>query len=121
MEFRKIPSSRLSRTFFEGLTDEPAAATCLPTIRLCLATALSWCKTKTIFAFYFLKSSPRPLFADFCLFNRTNSCEKCPCSIRRQDSNSQPLDCESSPLTTRPGLSPFARIALLSHSRLTSL
>ena len=29
--------------------------------------------------------------------------KKCPSSIRRQDSNSQPSDYESPPLTTRPG------------------
>ena len=30
--------------------------------------------------------------------------KKCPSSIRRWDSNSQPCDYESPPLTTRPGL-----------------
>ena len=30
--------------------------------------------------------------------------KKCPSSIRRQDSNSQPSDYQSPPLTTRPGL-----------------
>ena len=38
----------------------------------------------------------------------TNECEKCPSSIRRWDSNSQPSsDYEFPPLTTRPGLSPY--------------
>ena len=38
----------------------------------------------------------------------TNQCEKmsCPSSIRRQDSNPGPLERESPPITTRPGLSP---------------
>ena len=34
----------------------------------------------------------------------TNKCEKCPSSIRCRDSNSQPSDYESPPLTTRPPL-----------------
>ena len=37
----------------------------------------------------------------------TNKCEKCPSSIRCRDSNSQPSDYKSSPLTTRPGLPPY--------------
>ena len=35
----------------------------------------------------------------------TNQCEKCPSSIRRWDSNPRPLERESPPITTRPGLS----------------
>ena len=36
----------------------------------------------------------------------TNQCEKmsCPSSIRRWDSNPRPLERESAPITTRPGL-----------------
>ena len=34
----------------------------------------------------------------------TNICEKCPSSIRCRDSNSQPLEQQSPPITTRPGL-----------------
>ena len=40
----------------------------------------------------------------------TNQCEKMsqsPSSIRRRDSNPQPFEHESSPLTTRPGLPPI--------------
>ena len=39
----------------------------------------------------------------------TNECEKmsCPSSIRRQDSNPRPLERESPPITTRPGLPPM--------------
>ena len=33
-----------------------------------------------------------------------NKCEKCPSSIWCQDSNSRPLEHESPPITTRPGL-----------------
>ena len=32
--------------------------------------------------------------------------KKCPFSLRRWDSNPQPLECESPPITTRPGLPP---------------
>ena len=55
---------------------------------------------------------PQPLFRLFLSFQTnitiltTHKCEKCPSSIRRQDSNSQPSDYESPPLTTRPGLPP---------------
>ena len=35
-----------------------------------------------------------------------NICEKCPSSIWCRDSNSQPLELESPPITTRPGLPP---------------
>ena len=34
----------------------------------------------------------------------TNICEKCPSSMRCWDSNARPLECESPPITTRPGL-----------------
>ena len=37
----------------------------------------------------------------------TNQCEKCPSSIRRWDSNPRPLERESTPITTRPGLPPL--------------
>ena len=39
----------------------------------------------------------------------TNQCEKmsCPSSLRRLDSNPQPLERESPPITTRPGLQPY--------------
>ena len=58
--------------------------------------------------FYFLMGQPRPLFHFCCLFQihitifPTNKCEKCPCSIWCRDSNSQPLEHESPPKTTRP-------------------
>ena len=54
---------------------------------------------------------PRPLFNLFSSFQTnitiltTNKCEKCPSSI--WDSNLQPSDYESPPLSTRPGL-PFS-------------
>ena len=58
------------------------------------------------------KGQHRPLFCLFSVFSvkhfnfTTNQCEKCPRSIHRQDSNSQPSYYESPPLTTRPGLPP---------------
>ena len=59
----------------------------------------------------FFLNGPTP--ASFCLFSifsnkqynfTTNICEKCPCSIRCRDSNPQPSEHESLPITTRPGL-----------------
>ena len=58
----------------------------------------------------------------FCLVKNSliftpNKCEKCPSSIRCQDSNSRPTDYES-PLTTRPGLpTPFLYYVSSIHSR----
>ena len=37
----------------------------------------------------------------------TNICEKCPSSIQFQDSNPQPSERESLPISTRPGLPPY--------------
>ena len=54
-----------------------------------------------------------PLFHLFSSFQThitiftTNKCEKCPSSRRYCDSNSQPLENESPPITTRPGLPPL--------------
>ena len=47
----------------------------------------------------------RSLQTNITIFT-TNQCEKmsCPSSIRRQDSNPRPLERESLPITTRPGL-----------------
>ena len=59
-----------------------------------------------------MQTQPRPLFRLFSSFQTnniiltTNKCEKCPTSIWRQESNSQPSDYKSPPLTTRPGLPP---------------
>ena len=58
----------------------------------------------------------RPLlFFIFGLFKQTSLqylqqiyVKKCPSSIRWRDSNPQPSDCESLPITTRPGLLPIA-------------
>ena len=62
----------------------------------------------------FLKmDQPRPLFRLFLssptqiTIFATNKCEKCPSSIRCRDSNSRPLELESPPTTTRPGLPPY--------------
>ena len=57
----------------------------------------------------------RPLFLLFSSFQTlitiftTNKCEKCLSSIRCRDSNSQPLEHESPPITTWPGLPPFQK------------
>ena len=40
----------------------------------------------------------------------TNACEKCSSSIRYRYSNSRPFDRESPPITTWPGLPPYAQI-----------
>ena len=71
-----------------------------------------WVRGETLM---FFKNGPIP--ASFSVYFRsfqtnivtiftTNKCEKCPSSIRCRDSNSQPSDHESPPLTTRPGLPP---------------
>ena len=39
----------------------------------------------------------------------TNKCEECPSNIRCRDSNPQPLEHESPPITTRPGLLKFIK------------
>ena len=59
---------------------------------------------------------PRPLFHLFSSFQTnitiftTNICEKCPSSIRCWDSNPQPLEHESPPITTWPGLPPNTKL-----------
>ena len=67
---------------------------------------------------------PQPLFRLFSVFSNkqynfttnfynniftTNQCEKISClsSVRHQDLNPQPLECMSSPITTRPWLLPL--------------
>ena len=54
---------------------------------------------------------PRPLFRLFLVFFKQTiqflqqiNVKKCPSSIWCRDSNPQPLECESPPITTRPGL-----------------
>ena len=56
----------------------------------------------------FCNGQPRPLFRLFSVFSN-KQCEKMsyPSSIRRRDSNPQPLKHESSPITTRPEHPPF--------------
>ena len=55
---------------------------------------------------------PRPLFHLFLSFQTTLQflqqiyVNKCPPSKWCRDSNSRPLECESPPTTTRPGLPP---------------
>ena len=63
----------------------------------------------------FFKNGPTPASFLFIFvfsnkhykFYNKYECEKCPSSIRHRDSNSQPSDYESPPLTTKPGLPPL--------------
>ena len=64
---------------------------------------------RTYVDFYKKMGQPRPLFRLFkqtLQFSLQIKVKKCPSSIWHQDSNSQPSDNESPPLTTRPGLLP---------------
>ena len=55
---------------------------------------------------------PRPLFFKHRINFTTNTyVKKCPSSIQYPDSNPQPLEYESPPITTRPGL-PFLCVCL---------
>ena len=68
--------------------------------------------TKPSCLFFYEMGLPRPLFYLFSSFQTqitiftTNKCEKCPSSIQCQDLNSRPLEHDSPPITTRPGLPP---------------
>ena len=70
---------------------------------------------------FFLKkwANPDLFFIYFRLFKHTLqflqqiNVKKCPSSIRFRDSNSQPMEHESPPITTRPGLPPKNSILLL--------
>ena len=61
---------------------------------------------------FFKKNGPTPASFSFIFvlsnkhykFYNKHVCEKCPSSIQCQDSNSQPLEHEPPPITTRPGL-----------------
>jgi len=62
---------------------------------------------------------PKPLFVFLDLFKQTSSqflqqiyVKKCPFSIQCQDLNPWPSECESLPITTRPGLSPCAEYVI---------
>ena len=54
-----------------------------------------------LFSIYF-----RSIQTNIVTIFTANKCEKCPSSMRCRDSNSQPYDSESPPLTTRPGIRP---------------
>ena len=66
--------------------------------------------------FYPLFFKNGPTLASFCFFRSfqtniitiftANMCEKCPSNIQCWDSNPRPLEHESLPITTRPGLPP---------------
>ena len=63
----------------------------------------------------FFKIGPTPasflfifgLFKQTIQFLQQINVKKCPSSIRRWDSNPRPLERESTPITTRPGLPPI--------------
>ena len=64
------------------------------------------------FSIFFKMGQPRPVFhfifvLSITKFCKKYVCEKCPYSIWCRDSNSRPLEHESPPITTRPGLPPY--------------
>ena len=61
------------------------------------------------------------LFKQTIQFLQQINVKKCPSSIRRWDSNPRPLERESTPITTRPGLPPTARSYRLTLYDLTDL
>ena len=76
-----------------------------------------------VFNLFFLLFSkmgqPRPLFRLFSVFSNKHYkflqqiyVKKCPSSIRCRDSNPRPLERESPPITTRPGLPPQSFLPL---------
>ena len=79
-------------------------------------TSHNWFTQVDCLCMAFYKNGPTPasflfifaLFKQTIQFFTTNQCEKmsCPSSIRRKDSNPWPLERESPPITTRPGLPP---------------
>ena len=68
-----------------------------------------------VIALFFFKIGPTPasflfifgLFKQTIQFLQQINVKKCPSSIRRWDSNPRPLERESTPITTRPGLPPL--------------
>ena len=98
-------------------------------VYICLALQVSIiCRYPTYLSQLWKMSQPRPLFPLFSSSQThvtiltTIKCEKCPSSIRCRekcpssircrDSNSQPLEHESPPITTRPGLPPSPKSTL---------
>ena len=73
----------------------------IPLLNICIIIGKTKC---------FFKNGPSS--ASFLSFQTnitiltTNKCEKCPSSIRCWDLNQHPLEHESPPITTRPGLRP---------------
>ena len=64
--------------------------------------------------FFFYRPTPTSFSFIFGLFKQNHynflqqiNVKKCPSSIRRWDSNPQPFEHDSSPITTRPGLPPL--------------
>ena len=74
---------------------------------------LSSLRSQSFLIFFKKWANPGLFFFDFWSFQAnntiftTNQCEKlsCPSSIQHRDSNPRPLECESPPITTNPGLS----------------
>ena len=73
--------------------------------------------------FFFKMVLPGLFFIYVCLFKHTLQfllqiiVKKCPSSIQCRDSNSRPLEQESPPITTRPGLPPASRTCWCSLRR----
>ena len=78
---------------------------------------------KIKFKLFFKKmGQPWPLFHLFPVFSNKHYnflqqiyVKKCSSSIWCQDSNPRPLECESPPITTRPGLPPNGIVLLPMH------
>ena len=85
-------------------------------------------QSRPLFALFFKTNGPTPasflFFLGLFLTNNTilatNECEKCPSNIQRRDLNPRPLDHESSPITTRPGLPPLGLFGLFLSFRIAT-
>ena len=77
---------------------------------------------KQLITFFKKMGQPRPLFCLFSVFSNKHYnfyVKKCPSSIWCWDSNPRPLESESLPITTRPGLPPCKLfITVTKHSNL---
>ena len=89
----------LSRHHFKALLDENIGA-------------VKWLAANDLYFFLLKMGQSRPLFGLFSVFFEQNNfymksmwkMSKCTSNIRRRDSNPQPCEYESSPITIRPGL-----------------
>jgi len=102
--FRLFNRVRSTYKFFRWLDSNSRSlvleATALPTAPHRCPTILHLKNGPTPASFPFIFS----LFKQTLQIYATNICEKCPSSIRCRDSNPQPSEHKSPPITTRPGL-----------------